>query len=88
MKLWCDAQYPDPSKAQWIQHLNEELMQSRQQPDVWENDDIRLDWISRDMFAKFLGIFSSSRIYKIWLARLPNETAQKKAAWKEFVNTM
>ena len=88
-KLRYDAQYPDPPKGSMDAAIERwKFCNPDKKLDMSDYDDIRLDWISKDMVAKFLGIFSSPRMYEDWQAALPDEAARKKVTWKEFVQKM
>ena len=86
--LRYDAQYPDPPKvsmdtaiARWKNAHPE------QNPTLEQYDDLRDDWRSKDMVTKFLGLFSSPRMYDDWCVVEPDEMARKKATWNIFVST-
>ena len=66
-ELRYDAQYPDPPKVsmdaaieRWKLGTNDPL----KLPTVDEYDKIRSVWISHDKVAKFLGMYSSNRLYE------------------------
>ena len=47
-------------------------------------DSIVEEWKSKDMVAKFLGIYSSRRLYSDWVAEAPVEATRKVATWMIF----
>ena len=53
-----------------------------------EYDLIVNDWKSRDRVAKFLGIYTSRRLYNDWTTVLPSEKARKEATWSQFKKLM
>ena len=44
-------------------------------------DTIVEDWKSKDMVAKFLGIYSSRRLYSDWTMTETTEAVRKTATW-------
>ena len=53
-------------------------------PSMDEYDSIVEEWKSKDMVAKFLGIYSSRRLYSDWVAAAPVEATRKAATWTIF----
>ena len=54
-------------------------------PTVEEYDEIRNVWISHDKVAKFLGMYSSNRLYEDWKSAEPSLENHKKCSWDFFV---
>ena len=59
-----------------------------EQPTLDYYDEIRDTWRSKGMVSKFLGLFSSQRMYSDWYTALAIEKERKKATWEKFVSTM
>ena len=93
-ELRYDAQFPDPPKVsldsaieRWKYiHGTEENPYPR--PTLEQYDHIKEEWRSKDRLARFLGMFSSSRMYSDWQVAIPTEKARKEATWTQFVTTM
>ena len=78
--LRYEAQYPDPPKvsidaaiARW------KLAHEAANPTLAEYDELRNEWRSKDRVAKFLGMFSSRRMYADWQVAEPDETKRTQA---------
>ena len=52
------------------------LRNENKNPTMMEYDLIVNDWKSRDRVAKFLGIYTSRRLYNDWTTVLPSEKAR------------
>ena len=70
----------DTAIARW------KIAHPEQNPTLEQYDDLRDDWRSKDMVTKFLGLFSSPRMYADWCVVEPDEMARKKATWNIFVS--
>jgi len=57
-------------------------------PPLLEYDMIVDKWKSRDMVAKFLGIYSSRRFYSDWTMAVPIEKGRMSATWLDFKQAM
>ena len=64
------------------------LRNENKNPTMMEYDLIVNDWKSRDRVAKFLGIYTSRRLYNDWTTVLPSEKARKEATWSQFKKLM
>lgn len=81
-ELRYSATYPDPPKVSLESAIQRwKLTHDNKNPSVDEYDSIIDEWKSRDMVAKFLGIYSSRRFYSDWVLALPNEGERKNATW-------
>ena len=81
-ELRYSATYPDPPKVSLESAIQRwKLTNDSKSPSVNEYDSIIDEWKSRDMVAKFLGIYSSRRFYTDWVSALPNEGERKNATW-------
>ena len=49
-----------------------------EKPTVDDHDNIRDEWRSKDRVAKFLGIFSSKRLFADWEVAEPDESKRSK----------
>ena len=93
-ELRYDAQFPDPPKVsmdaaidRWkVANTTEKNQNPR--PDLAAYDAIRNDWRSKDKVAKFLGMFSSIRLYSDWCAIKPDDLERKTSKWDEFLVAM
>ena len=93
-ELRHDAQFPDPPKVsmdaaidRWkVANITENNQSPR--PDLPSYDAIRNDWRSKNNVAKFLGMFSSSRLYSGWCAIKPDDLERKTFNWDEFLAAM
>ena len=82
-KLRYVAQFPDPPKvsldaalARWkVEHITEQ--QQNPTPNLAQYDAVVSTWKAKDMVAKFLGMFSSHRLYTDWIVAQPNEEVRK-----------
>ena len=84
--LRYEAQYPDPPKV-FIDAAIErwKLANDTAKPTLEQYDALRNEWRSKDRVAKFLGMFSSRRMYADWQAAEPDETKRTQAIWEYFV---
>ena len=93
-QLLYDALYPDPSKVslevaieRWkISQATAENPSLK--PNLEKFDEICEDTKSRDEISKFLGMYSSSRLYTDWYMAVPTEKARESTNWNEFVTIM
>ena len=93
-QLRYDALYPDPPKVsleaaieRWkISQTTPENQSPK--PNLEQFDEICEDTKARDKVTKFLGMYSSSRLYTDWCMAVPEEKARKKTRWNEFVKVM
>ena len=86
--------YPDPPKvsmdaaiARW-KITNATVDNQDPKPTVQQYDTIRDGWRSKDKVNKFLGMFSSQRFQKDWLAAQPTEALRENATWTLFLQYM
>ena len=55
---------------------------------IAQYDEICDNWRSKDRVAKFLGMFSSSRMYTDWQIAHPDESIKNNSTWDNFLETM
>lgn len=92
--LRYDALYPDPPKVsleaaveRWkIREATQENPSPK--PTLEQFDELCEQTKSRDKIAKFLGMYSSTRLYTDWCTAVPEEKARKSATWDIFVKTL
>ena len=83
------AMYPDPPKVSLDSAIQRwKLGNNNRNPTMTEYDDIIDQWKSKDMVAKFLGIYSSRRLVSDWTMASPVEKARKEATWQQFKEAM
>lgn len=83
--LRWEAHYPDPLKVLMDAEFKRwELTNWDQKSDMNQWDNIRKEWIQKEMITKFLGIFFVPRMFDNCCAVIPNEQDRKKATWQEF----
>ena len=88
-ELRYSATYPDPPKVSLDAAINRwKLSNGNSDPSLADYDTLVDDWKGKDMVAKFLGIYSSRRLYSDWMMAEPVESARKVEAWSAFVNKM
>ena len=93
-ELRYDAQYPDPPKVSMDAAIerwkvaNTSTQTPQPKPDLTQYDNIRDEWRARDKVAKFLGMFSSNRLYTDWKVAQPDDGRRKVSKWDDFVKTM
>ena len=87
--LRYDANFPDPPKVSMDTALERwKLGNPDKKPSLDEYDSIREEWQSRDKVAKFLGIYSSRRLFNDWKAAETVEKNRKNAYWDSFVSKL
>ena len=92
--LRYNAQFPDPPKVSLDSALerwkivNATERNPNLRPTLDQYDNINKDWQVKDRLAKFLGMFSSTRLHSDWQVTMPNEKARKIATWKDFVDAI
>ena len=86
--LRYEAKFPDPPKASLDTALERWKLLNPKKPTIEEYDSIVEEWRNRDKVAKFLGIYSSRRMFSDWKAAEPSEQNRKEASWDEFVTKM
>ena len=92
--LRYDACYPDPPKVSLDSAIQRwklgqvDPAKVGTEPTLAQYDQIVEDWRQRDMVAKFLGLYSSKRMFSDWQAALPSEVERKSASWALFVGKM
>ena len=83
------ANYPDPPKVSLEAALSRwkvENEDTKVSPDQY--DTIVDSWKSKDKVAKFLGLFSSRRLYSDWVMAVPNDGERKSAGFEIFVKKL
>ena len=86
MYLRYEAQYPDLPKVSIDAAVERwELANDTAKPTLEQYDALRNEWRSKDRVAKFLGMFSSRRMYADWQVAEPDETKRTQATWEHFV---
>ena len=84
--LRYEAQYPDPPKVSIDAAIERwKLANDTAKPTLEQYDTLRNKWRSKDRVAKFLGMFSSRRMYADWQVAKPDETKRTQATWEYFV---
>ena len=84
-ELRYSATYPDPPKVSLDASIQRwKFGHENASPSMLEYDTIVEGWKSKDMVAKFLGIYSSRRLYSDWTMAEPDEAARKAATWAVF----
>ena len=79
------ATYPDPPKVSLDSAIHRwKLGHAEAVPLMEEYDTIVEQWKAKDMVAKFLGIYSSRRLYYDWISAEPADESRKKATWAIF----
>ena len=87
--LRYEASYPDPPKVALDAAMKRwELTNVDKKPTLEQYDAIVNSWKSKDKVAKFLGMYSSRRLYSDWIAALPSESERKNADWNTFVQAL
>jgi hypothetical protein len=87
--LRYDAKYPDPPKVSMDAALTRwQFTHPDEKPSLQQYDIIRDGWRFKDMVTKFLGLFSSPRMFADWNVAEPNEEDRKIATWASFVSTI
>ena len=93
-QLRYDAMYPDPPKVSLEAAVERwKIMETTQQnptpkPTLEQFDEICEQTKSCDKVAKFLGMYSSSRLYTDWCMAAPDEKKRKKVSWEVFVTVL
>ena len=83
------AMYPDPPKVSLDSALQRwKLGNNNRNPTMDQYDHIVDQWKSRDMVAKFLGIYASRRFVNDWTMASPVEKTRKEATWTQFKDVM
>ena len=84
--LRYEAQYPDPPKVSIDAAIERwKLANEEAKPTLEQYDTLRNEWRSKDRVAKFLGMFSSRRMYADWQVAEPDVTKRAQATWEYFV---
>ena len=87
--LRYDASYPDPPKVSLDSAITRwKIGNDNQNPNQGQYDTIVEEWRSKDKVAKFLGLFSSRRLYSDWCSAEPDEAERKAAPWNVFVQKL
>ena len=88
------AEFPDPPKVsmdsaieRW-KYANTTDENTNPKPTIQQYDEIRDQWIQKDMVTKFVGLFSSQRLREDWQAAEPNDGVRKQATWQDFITKM
>ena len=80
--LRYEAQYPDPPKVSIEAAIERwKLANEEAKPTLEQYDTLRNEWRSKDRVAKFLGMFSSRRMYADWQVAEPDVTKRAQATW-------
>ena len=85
-ELRYDAKYPDPSKVSLESAIERwKFLNVDQKPGIDDYDKIVEELKSKDRVAKFLGMYSSRRLFSDWKAAVPEEDLRKRSTWANFV---
>ena len=88
-ELRYNAKYPDPSKVSLETAIQRwQFLNADKKPDLGDYDRIVEDLKSKDRVAKFLGMYSSRRLFSDWKAAVPDEEERKRSSWQNFVIKM
>lgn len=88
-QLRYDASYPDPPKVSMDSAMERwKIMNDDKKPTINDYDDIKAEWQAKDKVAKFLGLYSSKRMFSDWQLAEPDEIERKRAPWGDFVDKM
>jgi len=90
-QLRYDANHPDPPKVSLDSAIQRWMLgqtDSDKKPNLLEYDQIVDEWKSRDKVAKFLGLYSSRRMYNDWCSAIQDEKTRKDAKWEDFTDAM
>ena len=88
------AQFPDPPRVSMDAAIerwkvaNSTTDAPNPKPTLVQYDQIRDQWIEKDMVAKFIGLFSSQRLQADWLAAEPDNDERRQARWPVFVQKL
>ena len=88
------AEFPDPPRVSIDTALerwkiaNTTESNANPKPTLEQYDEIRDQWIQKDMVTKFIGLFSSHRLRSDWQAAEPNDDLRKQAKWTDFVTKL
>ena len=88
------AQFPDPPRVSMDAAIERwKVGQStvdipNPKPTLTQYDQIRDQWIEKDMVAKFIGLFSSQRLQADWQAAETDNEVRKHARWPDFIEKM
>ena len=87
--LRYEALYPDPPKVSLESAIQRwKYKQKGKEPTLEEYDTLVEGWKSKDKVSKFLGVYSSRRLYSDWLNAEKDETTRKNSTWEGFVTKM
>ena len=93
-ELRYDAMYPDPPKVS-LEAATErwKIIETTPEnhspkPNLEQFDNLCEHTKARDKVSKFLGIYSSRRLYMDWCMAAPEEKTRKNAQWKDVVVAM
>jgi len=87
--LRYEALYPDPPKVSLESAIQRwKYKQKGKEPMLEEYDTLVEGWKSKDKVSKFLGVYSSRRLYSDWLNAEKDETTRKNSTWEGFVTKM
>ena len=64
------------------------MINDDRKPTIQEYDEIISRWIRKDMVVKFIGIFSTERLYEDWMSAEPDKSKRDEALWEEFISAM
>ena len=88
-ELRYSATYPDPPKVSLDLAINRwKLANGNKDLSLEEFDSLVEEWQGIDMVGKFLGIYSSRRLYGDWTIADPSDKTRKTATWSHFVSKM
>ena len=88
-ELRYNAKYPDPSKVSLEAAIQRwQFLNVDKKPGLADYEEIVEDLKSKDKVAKFLGLYSSRRLFADWKAALPDDEARKRSSWDNFVMKM
>ena len=85
-ELPYDAKYTDPSKVSLEAAVERwKIVNAGRAITVEEYDTITDELKSKDRVAKFLGIYTSRRLFSDWKVSEPDEALRKSSTWSDFV---
>ena len=87
--LRYEANHPDPPKVSMDAAIQRwKIDHDNANPTMAQFDAIKEAWQTKDKVAKFVGLYSSRRLFADWKAAEPVEATRKAATWDDFVTKM